>query len=112
VRAITIAFVRLPELVQGIILTFGSAAYLELLHALNLRVEDPLDELAAQAENEMVTKRGQRHVRAITIAFVRLPELVQGIILTFGSAAYLAWLSTMAIHTAVTASILVESQAR
>jgi putative ATP-binding cassette transporter len=30
-------------------------------------------------------------VRAITIAFVRLPELVQGIILTFGSAAYLAW---------------------
>ncbi|ENO3038447.1 multidrug ABC transporter permease/ATP-binding protein [Enterobacter ludwigii] len=33
-------------------------------------------------------------VRAITIAFVRLPELVQGIILTFGSAAYLAWLST------------------
>ncbi|QBN11187.1 multidrug ABC transporter permease/ATP-binding protein [Enterobacter cloacae complex sp.] len=33
-------------------------------------------------------------VRAITIAFVRLPELVQGFILTFGSAAYLAWLST------------------
>jgi len=33
-------------------------------------------------------------VHAITIAFVRLPELVQGIILTFGSAAYLAWLSS------------------
>ncbi|KNC93850.1 multidrug ABC transporter permease/ATP-binding protein [Trabulsiella odontotermitis] len=33
-------------------------------------------------------------VRNITIAFVRLPELVQGIILTFGSAAYLAWLSS------------------
>ena len=32
-------------------------------------------------------------VRNITIAFVRLPELVQGIILTLGSAAYLAWLS-------------------
>ncbi|XXD08853.1 multidrug ABC transporter permease/ATP-binding protein [Klebsiella sp. R445] len=32
-------------------------------------------------------------VRNITIAFVRLPELVQGIILTFGSAGYLAWLS-------------------
>ncbi|WP_428943561.1 multidrug ABC transporter permease/ATP-binding protein [Pantoea sp. FN060301] len=32
-------------------------------------------------------------VRSITIAFVRLPELIQGIILTFGSAAYLAWLS-------------------
>lgn len=32
-------------------------------------------------------------VRNITIAFVRLPELVQGIILTVGSAAYMAWLS-------------------
>ena len=32
-------------------------------------------------------------VRNITIAFVRLPELVQGIILILGSAAYLAWLS-------------------
>jgi putative ATP-binding cassette transporter len=32
-------------------------------------------------------------VRNITIAFVRLPELVQGIILTIGSAAYLGWLS-------------------
>ncbi|ATF91809.1 ABC transporter ATP-binding protein YojI [Cedecea neteri] len=32
-------------------------------------------------------------VRNITIAFVRLPELVQGIILAIGSAAYLAWLS-------------------
>ena len=32
-------------------------------------------------------------IRNITIAFVRLPELVQAIILTFGSAAYLAWLS-------------------
>ena len=33
-------------------------------------------------------------MRAITIAFVRLPELVQGIILTVGSAAYLARLSS------------------
>ncbi|POP48012.1 multidrug ABC transporter permease/ATP-binding protein [Superficieibacter electus] len=33
-------------------------------------------------------------IRNITIAFVRLPELVQGIILTVGSAAYLATLST------------------
>lgn len=32
-------------------------------------------------------------VRNITIAFVRLPELIQGIILTIGAAAYLAWLS-------------------
>lgn len=33
-------------------------------------------------------------VRSITIAFVRLPELVQGIILSIGCAAYLAMLST------------------
>ncbi|MTH46462.1 multidrug ABC transporter permease/ATP-binding protein [Intestinirhabdus alba] len=33
-------------------------------------------------------------IRNITIAFVRLPELVQGIVLAFGSAAYLAMLST------------------
>lgn len=32
-------------------------------------------------------------IRNITLAFVRLPELVQGIILTLGCAAYLAWLS-------------------
>ncbi|KGA24969.1 multidrug transporter membrane component/ATP-binding component [Pectobacterium brasiliense] len=32
-------------------------------------------------------------IRNITIAFVRLPELIQGIVLTIGSAAYLAWLS-------------------
>ncbi|MBY5928150.1 MULTISPECIES: multidrug ABC transporter permease/ATP-binding protein [Halomonas] len=32
-------------------------------------------------------------VRNITIAFVRLPELVQGIVLTLGSALYLGWLS-------------------
>ncbi|WP_134706224.1 multidrug ABC transporter permease/ATP-binding protein [Rahnella sp. CJA17(1/100)] len=32
-------------------------------------------------------------IRNITLAFVRLPELVQGIILTLGCAGYLAWLS-------------------
>lgn len=32
-------------------------------------------------------------IRNITVAFVRLPELVQGVILTLGSAAYLGWLS-------------------
>ena len=41
-------------------------------------------------------------VRNITIAFVRLPELVQGIILTLGSAAWLAWLSPkMLLITAI-----------
>lgn len=32
-------------------------------------------------------------IRNITIAFVRLPELVQGVILSIGSALYLGWLS-------------------
>ncbi|MGB9097998.1 multidrug ABC transporter permease/ATP-binding protein [Erwinia sp.] len=47
-------------------------------------------------------------VRAITIAFVRLPELIQGIILTVGSAAYLAWLSPeMLFVTAVWVAITI-----
>lgn len=47
-------------------------------------------------------------VRNITIAFVRLPELVQGIILTLGSAAYLAWLSpNMLIITAMWVAITI-----
>lgn len=32
-------------------------------------------------------------IRNITFAFVRLPEIVQGIVITVGAAAYLAWLS-------------------
>ncbi|MFI8417437.1 multidrug ABC transporter permease/ATP-binding protein [Serratia sp. NPDC078593] len=32
-------------------------------------------------------------IRNITVAFVRLPELIQGVILTLGCAGYLAWLS-------------------
>lgn len=47
-------------------------------------------------------------VRNITLAFVRLPELVQGIILTLGSAAYLAWLSPkMLAVTAVWVAITI-----
>lgn len=49
-------------------------------------------------------------VRHITVAFVRLPELVQGGVLTLGAALYLAWLSpSMLVVTAiwVLATILV-----
>lgn len=47
-------------------------------------------------------------IRNITIAFVRLPELVQGIILTLGCAAYLAWLSPqMLIVTAVWVAVTI-----
>lgn len=43
VRNITIAFVRLPELVQGIILTIGSAAYLWMLSGKNVAGNGYLD---------------------------------------------------------------------
>lgn len=47
-------------------------------------------------------------VRNITIAFVRLPELVQGIILTIGSAAYLWMLSgKMLLVTAIWMAITI-----
>lgn len=47
-------------------------------------------------------------VRNITIAFVRLPELIQGIILTVGSAAYLAWLSAeMLLVTSVWVAVTI-----
>ena len=47
-------------------------------------------------------------VRNITIAFVRLPELIQGIILTIGSAAWLAWLSPrMLMITAIWVAVTI-----
>ncbi|MGE6470988.1 multidrug ABC transporter permease/ATP-binding protein [Serratia proteamaculans] len=47
-------------------------------------------------------------IRNITIAFVRLPELVQGVVLTLGSAAYLGWLSPqMLAVTAVWVAVTV-----
>ncbi|CAI1103843.1 multidrug ABC transporter permease/ATP-binding protein [Serratia entomophila] len=47
-------------------------------------------------------------IRNITIAFVRLPELVQGVILTLGSAIYLGWLSPkMLAVTAVWVAITI-----
>lgn len=47
-------------------------------------------------------------VHNITIAFVRLPELIQGIVLTLASAAYLAWLSPqMLLVTAIWLAITI-----
>ncbi|WP_193158362.1 multidrug ABC transporter permease/ATP-binding protein [Serratia marcescens] len=47
-------------------------------------------------------------IRNITVAFVRLPELVQGVILTLGAAAYLGWLSPkMLAVTAVWVAVTV-----
>ncbi|HEJ9097406.1 TPA: multidrug ABC transporter permease/ATP-binding protein [Serratia odorifera] len=47
-------------------------------------------------------------IRNITLAFVRLPELVQGIILTLGCAAYLGWLSPqMLVVTAIWVAVTI-----
>lgn len=47
-------------------------------------------------------------IRNITMAFVRLPELVQGVVLTIGCAAYLGWLSpAMLAVTAVWVAITI-----
>ena len=47
-------------------------------------------------------------IRNITLAFVRLPELVQGIILTLGSVIYLGWLSPKMLSvTAVWVSVTI-----
>ncbi|WP_437609829.1 multidrug ABC transporter permease/ATP-binding protein [Erwinia sp. V71] len=47
-------------------------------------------------------------VRNITLAFVRLPELIQGIIITIGCAGYLAWLSPkMMIVTSIWVAVTV-----
>lgn len=47
-------------------------------------------------------------IRNITVAFVRLPELVQGVILTLGCAGYLGWLSPqMLLVTAIWVAVTI-----
>lgn len=57
------------------------------------RILDTDIERIEQIGNAQLLASLSSDIRAITLAFVRLPELVQGVILTLGSAAYLAWLS-------------------
>ena len=57
------------------------------------RILDTRVERIEQIGNAQLLAGLTSDVRAITIAFVRLPELIQGVILTLGSAAWLAWLS-------------------
>ncbi|MEG3112497.1 MULTISPECIES: multidrug ABC transporter permease/ATP-binding protein [Pantoea] len=57
------------------------------------RILDTHVERIEQIGNAQLLAGLTSDVRAITIAFVRLPELIQGIIITLGSAFYLAWLS-------------------
>lgn len=57
------------------------------------RILDTRVERLEQIGNAQLLAGLTSDIRAITIAFVRLPELIQGVIITLGSALYLAWLS-------------------
>ncbi|HAT1618992.1 TPA: multidrug ABC transporter permease/ATP-binding protein [Raoultella planticola] len=96
----------LPEflglLLLLMVVTLGSQLALTTLgHHFVFRLRGEFIKRILDTQIEQVEKIGSASllagltsdIRNITIAFVRLPELVQGIILTFGSAAYLAWLS-------------------
>lgn len=100
-------FTVLPEFLGLLLLlmavTLGSQLALTTLgHHFVYRLRREFIKRILDTQIERVEKLGSASllagltsdIRAITIAFVRLPELVQGIILTFGSAAYLAVLST------------------
>lgn len=57
------------------------------------RIMDTDIERIEQIGNAQLLASLSSDIRNITLAFVRLPELLQGIILTLGCAAYLSWLS-------------------
>ena len=57
------------------------------------RILDTDIERLEQLGNSTLLASLSSDVRNITIGFVRLPELIQGVVLTLASVAYLAWLS-------------------
>jgi len=69
------------------------------------RIMDTDIERIEQIGNAQLLASLSSDIRNITLAFVRLPELLQGMILTLGCAAYLGWLSPKML--AVTAVWLV-----
>ncbi|MDK1228268.1 multidrug ABC transporter permease/ATP-binding protein [Cronobacter turicensis] len=96
----------LPEFLGLLVLlmavTLGSQLALTMLgHHFVYRLRSEFIKRIMDTPVEQIEKLGSAtllaglssDVRNITVAFVRLPELVQGIILTIGSAAYLGWLS-------------------
>jgi putative ATP-binding cassette transporter len=100
------SFAVLPEFLGLLLLlmavTLGSQLALTILgHHFVYRLRSEFIKRILDTQIERVEKLGNAallagltsDIRNITIAFVRLPELVQGIILTFGSAAYLFFLS-------------------
>ena len=88
--------------------TLGHRFVYRLRRSLVRRVLDTDIERLEQIGGARILASLSSDIRNITIAFVRLPELVQGIILTIGSAAYLAMLSTkMLLVTAIWMAITI-----
>lgn len=73
--------------------TLGHHFVYRLRGKLIKRILDTDVECIEQLGNARLLASLSSDVRNITIAFVRLPELVQGVILTLGATLYLAWLS-------------------
>lgn len=93
-------FLALLALLMGV--TLGSQLALTTLgHYFVYRLRGQLVKRILDTDIERLEQLGSASllaslssdIRNITIAFVRLPELVQGVILTLGSAVYLGWLS-------------------
>jgi putative ATP-binding cassette transporter len=106
IETVDISLTVLPEFLGLLLLlmavTLGSQLALTALgHHFVYRMRSEFIKRILDTPIERIEKLGSASllagltsdVRNITIAFVRLPELVQGIILTVGSSAYLAWLS-------------------
>ncbi|MGL4725447.1 MAG: multidrug ABC transporter permease/ATP-binding protein [Scandinavium sp.] len=106
IESVDASIMVLPEFLGLLLLlmavTLGSQLALTVLgHHFVYRLRSEFIKRILDTQIERVEKLGSAallagltsDVRNITIAFVRLPELVQGIILTFGSAAYLFFLS-------------------
>ena len=106
IESVDASLAVLPEFLGLLLLlmavTLGSQLALTVLgHHFVYRLRSEFIKRILDTRIEQVEKLGNAallagltsDVRNITIAFVRLPELVQGIILTFGSAAYLFFLS-------------------
>ncbi|MRS14914.1 multidrug ABC transporter permease/ATP-binding protein [Enterobacteriaceae bacterium RIT691] len=106
IESVDVSLAVLPEFLGLLLLlmavTLGSQLALTVLgHHFVYRLRSEFIKRILDTQIERVEKLGSAallagltsDIRNITIAFVRLPELVQGIILTFGSAAYLFFLS-------------------
>ncbi|MFG6653987.1 multidrug ABC transporter permease/ATP-binding protein [Scandinavium sp. M-37] len=106
IENVDVSLAVLPEFLGLLLLlmavTLGSQLALTILgHHFVYRLRSEFIKRILDTHIEQVEKLGSAallagltsDIRNITIAFVRLPELVQGIILTFGSAAYLFFLS-------------------